>query len=98
MIRCINLRRYEKNTLQGFADLELVNTGLVLRDCTWHKKDGKEWVSFPAKAYKTATGDTAWQPLVEFAQDAQQAREQFRKQALEAIHAVAGEQDREAVS
>jgi len=34
----------------------------------------------------------AGQPLIEFAEGAQQVREQFRKQALEAIHTAADEQ------
>jgi hypothetical protein len=50
-----------------------------------------KWVSFPTKPYETKNGDTAWQPNTEFAEGAKQAREQFREQALEAIHAVAGE-------
>ena len=92
MIRCIKLRRYERNTLQGFVDLELTRVGIIIRDCTWHRHaDGKEWVGFPAKPYETKTGETAWQPLIEFAEGAREAREQFRKQALEAIHAVARE-------
>ena len=97
MIRCIKLRRYEKNTLKGFVDLELTRVGLVLRDCTWHEKAGKEWIGFPAKPYETKTGATAWQPLVEFAEGAKDAREQFRRQALDAIHA-ATEQPREPAS
>jgi hypothetical protein len=94
MIRCIKFRPYQKNTLRGFVDLELTRVGLVLRDCTWHIKDGKEWVGFPARAYETKNGETAWQPLIEFAEGAKEAREQFRRQAIEAIHAAA----REAVS
>ena len=99
MIRCLKLRRYEKNTLKGFVDLELTRVGIIIRDCTWHQHaDGKEWVGFPAKPYETKTGETAWQPLVEFAEGAKEAGEQFRKQALEAIHAFAAEQERESVS
>ena len=50
MIRCLKLRRYEKNTLKGFVDLELTRVGIIIRDCTWHQHaDGKEWVGFPAK-------------------------------------------------
>jgi hypothetical protein len=90
-IRCIRLRAYQKNTLKGFVDLELTRVGLVLRDCTWHEKDGKEWVGFPARSYQDQDGNTQWQPIVEFAHGAREGREQFRKQALEAIHAVAGE-------
>jgi hypothetical protein len=99
MIRCIKLRRYEKNTLKAFVDLELTRVGLILRDCTWHQHaDGKEWVGFPARSYQDKDGNTQWQALIEFADGAKEAREQFRKQALEAIHVFADEQSREPVS
>jgi len=93
MIRCVRFRRYEKNTLRGFVDLELVRTGLVLHDCCWHEKNGMEWVSFPARSYTDKNGVTQWQVLIEFAAGTDQAREQFRKQALEAIHAFAAKQE-----
>jgi hypothetical protein len=64
---------------------------LVLHDCTWHEKDGKEWVGFPARSYTDQNGKTKWQPLIEFAEGAKEAREQFRKQAVEAIRVVANE-------
>jgi hypothetical protein len=76
MIRCIRFRAYEKNTLKGFADLELPRVGLVLRDCCWHTKAGKEWVSFPARSYTDKDGNTAWQPLIEFVSDNKEARAQ----------------------
>jgi hypothetical protein len=88
MIRCIRLRRFEKNTLKGFADLELTRVGLVIRDCAWHESHGKQWIGFPARPYDV-NGERRWQPLVEFAQGAAAAREQFQKLAIEAIHAVA---------
>jgi hypothetical protein len=91
MIRCVRFRAYEKNTLKGFADLELTRVGLVLRDCTLHEKKGKEWISFPARSYQ-ADGGTRWSPLIEFADGATAARQQFQQQAIEAIHqAVAAE-------
>lgn len=61
----------------------------MIRDCTWHEKDGREWIGFPARSYQDQNGVTQWQPLVEFAEGAKEARAQFRNQALEAIHAVA---------
>jgi hypothetical protein len=88
-IRCIRFRPYPKNTLRAFVDLELTRVGLVLHDCTWHEKNGKEWVSFPARSYQDKDGNTLWAPLVEFAESAKQAREQFQRQAIEAIHAAA---------
>src|SRR5262249_17804503 len=86
MIRCIKLRRYEKNTLRAFVDLELSGVKLVLRDCTWHEKDGQEWVSFFARSYEGSDGATHWQPLIEFAEGAKEARKQFQRQAIAAIH------------
>jgi hypothetical protein len=48
--------------------------------------------SFPAKPYETKTGETAWQPIIEFAPGATEERESFRKQALTAIHEFAAEE------
>jgi hypothetical protein len=97
MIRCIKFRPYEKNTLRAFVDLQLTRTGLVLRDCCWHvHANGKEWVSFAAKPYETKNGETVWQPIVEFAEGATEARKQFQEQALAAIHAVVAAQNRRA--
>jgi hypothetical protein len=62
------LRPYQKNTLKGFATLVLPDAGLVLKECTWHEKDGKEWVGFPARQFTGQDGATKWQNLIEFAQ------------------------------
>ena len=94
MIRCIKLRRYEKNTLRAFVDLELSRVGLVLRDCAWHEKNGEEWISFPSRSYEGDDGVTRWQPLIEFVEGAKEARKQFQEQALVAIHAAVAEQER----
>ena len=91
-IRCIKFRAYERNTLKGFADLELSRVGIIIRDCTWHEKEGKEWVGFPAKSFTGQDGETKWRPLIEFAEGAGEARKQFQQQALDAIRAVAGEE------
>lgn len=42
-------RPFVKNTLRGFATVELP-IGLVISDITVHTKNGKSWASFPAKA------------------------------------------------
>src|SRR5215510_5302073 len=94
MMRCVLFRPYEKNTLKGFVDLELSRVGLALRDCTGHDKNGKEWISFPARSYEGDGGTTRWQPLIEFSQDAGAAREQFQRQAIEAVHAAVAGQER----
>jgi hypothetical protein len=99
MIRCIKVRRYKKNTLKAFVDLELSRVGLVLHDCTWHRHpDGKEWVGFPARPYEAEGGVKRWQPLIEFVAGAKEPRRQFQEAALAAIHAAVAEQDHLGVS
>jgi hypothetical protein len=95
MIRCIKFRPYQKNTLLGFADLQLVKTGIIIRGCTWHRKNDKEWIAFPAQRYEDESGKTQWSPMVEFADGATEAREQFRRSAIAAVHAVAHNQKNE---
>jgi hypothetical protein len=93
-ILCIKYRRFEKNTLRGFVDLQLTRVGLVIRDCTWHRHpDGKEWVGFPARSYVDENGGTHWVPLIEFAEGARKAREEFREQAIKAIHAAVADEE-----
>jgi hypothetical protein len=92
VIRCTRFRPRRKNTLQGFADLELPRVGIVIRDCSWHRHENlKEWVSFPARPYEDKSGKTTWSPLIEFVEGAREARDQFQRQALAAIHALVGE-------
>jgi hypothetical protein len=96
MIRVLNFRPRQKNTLRASIDLELTTIGLVLRDCTWHQREeGNEWVSLPARPYQGSDGVQRWQLIVEFAAGATTARKQFPEQALAAIHAVA-DQEQEA--
>ena len=92
MIRCLRLRRYEKNTLKGFADLELVRTGIIIHDCPLHEKNGREWIGFPARSYQDKDGNIQWQALIEFAPGANQERESFRQQAVAAIHEYVDEE------
>jgi hypothetical protein len=97
MVRCIKIRRYEKNTLRGFVDLELPHVGLILRDCTWHARDDQEWVSFFTRSYEGNDGATHWMPVIEFAAGARQARQQFQNEAIAAIDNFI-EQDRGSAS
>jgi hypothetical protein len=90
MIRCLRFRPCAKNTLRGFADLELTRVGLVIRDCPVHEKNGRSWVAFPARPWIDRDGNTQWQCLVEFSAGA--AREQFQQQALAAIRETAAEE------
>ena len=94
---CIKFHPHHKGSLRGFADLELPS-GLIIRGCTLFEKDGREWVSFPSRSYTDKDGATKWQPLVEFAETAKAERAAFQRQALDAIHDVAGSGDRLSVA
>src|SRR5262249_53827423 len=89
MITCPKFRPHEKNTLRGFADLELPRGGIHLQGLSWAGKDGKGWVFFPGRALEERRKANV-AAAVEFAEGAKEARNQFQQQALDAIHAVAG--------
>ena len=59
-------RPFSKNTLKGFLTIRLPEAGLVLKECTWHEKGGKEWVGFPARQFQGADGEKKWANLIEF--------------------------------
>jgi hypothetical protein len=42
--------RSVKNTLRGFFTVAFPS-GLIIRDCMLHEKNGKRWVSLPAREY-----------------------------------------------
>lgn len=80
---CVSFRAFSKNTLKGFCDFKLEPFGIVLRDCSWHEKDGREWVGFPAKKGPDKNGVADWIPIVVFAEGAN--RDRFQKAAVAAI-------------
>jgi hypothetical protein len=66
----------EKNTLKGFFSLELTS-GLVIHECSLHEKDGKAWISLPAKPQLDFEGrhrigndgKKLYSPVIEFRND-----------------------------
>ena len=62
----VSFRPYEKNTLQGFVTLALTPPGIVVHDCSYHQRDGKSWVAWPARSYEKE-GQTQWCRIVEAA-------------------------------
>jgi hypothetical protein len=59
--RILCFKPFEKNTLRGFFDIELAS-GLILRGCMLHEKNGRRWVGLPAKPY----GAQSWAAIVDF--------------------------------
>ena len=99
MITASDWREVAKNSLQGFCVLTLSPSGIVLRDCALHERDGKRWISLPSKPQidsegrqrkDATTGKALWTPVVEIAGKVE--RERFQRAALAAIDALRGRQ------
>jgi hypothetical protein len=83
-----DLKKVEKNTLRAFLTLETAS-GLVFREVSLHEKEGKRWISMPAKPFTKNDSTTGYKPMIEFRDAA--TRHAFQSQALEAIDAMLAE-------
>ena len=97
MITASDWREVAKNSLQGFWVLTLSPSGIVLRDCALHERDGKRWVSLPSRPpldaegrhrKDPATSKALWLPVVEIR--GRDQRERFQTAALVAIDKLRG--------
>jgi hypothetical protein len=93
MITASDLRRIDRNTLVAFCTLRLDPSGLVLNDCSYHRKDDREWIGLPGKPQidrdgtprkDPNTGKQLYTPVVEIPDRNQ--RERFQQAALAAVH------------
>ena len=93
-----DLRAMQRNTLQGFCTLHLEPSGLVLRDCSFHRTDdGREWIGLPSKPQidrdgnhrqDLKTGKPAYVAIVEIPD--KDRRERFQAAAVAAVRALLG--------
>ena len=54
-MRLVEWRAFQKNTLRGFAIIELPS-GLIVRDVSVHQKNGKWWAGLPSRPVLDAEG------------------------------------------
>jgi hypothetical protein len=54
-VKLVEWRAFRKNTLHGFAAIELPS-GLIIRDVSIHEKAGKWWASLPARPVLDSDG------------------------------------------
>src|SRR5688500_3745993 len=74
-ITCTGSRPDERNTSRGFADLQVRELKLTIRDCPVHQKGDSAWVSLPGKpqidkdgnALRDAGGRLKYVAVLEFA-------------------------------
>ena len=80
---CQSFKAFEKNTLRGFVSIRIIPLGITVNDLCLHEKDGRRWLSFPAKPYQGADGKHQWFPLVEI--EDKEVLRQFQAAGLAAI-------------
>ncbi len=74
---------HTRNSLQGFADLVLLDVGLKIAGSTLHEKDGSRWVGLPARKYQGDDGEAQYSKILEFA--SKESYWAFQDAALAAI-------------
>ena len=92
-VTCTSWTSFERNTLQGFADLFLRAVQLNLRGCAVHKKGDRRWVQLPAKPQldtnreliRDEGGKIQYAPIANF--DSREVSDRFSEAALKAIDA-----------
>jgi len=88
MIECIDYRPINKNTLLGYATINVPKWGdLELYDIAYCQKDGRRWVNFPSKAY-VKDGETKYSTYYRFKERANY--DKFCKSIKEAIEKKIG--------
>ena len=76
-------KKFDKNTLKAFVDIEFLDFCLVIKGCAVHQKDGSAWVGFPGREYTNDEGNRAWANIIEFS--SKDKREEFRLAAVDAV-------------
>ena len=64
-MKILNFRKYERNTLRGFIQVELPS-GMIVKDITWHQRDDREWLGLPARQYEKEDGSMGYANQVDF--------------------------------
>jgi hypothetical protein len=81
-IECRNHKPFTKNTLVAFVALMVSPPGLTVNDICLHEKNGRRWLSFPARPYQQ-DNTTRWLPIVLI--EDREVLQQFQAAGLEAI-------------
>jgi hypothetical protein len=83
MIEIINYKEVNRNTLKGYADVYLPNSKLEIFGCSYHVKDGREWVSMPQKEIAQSDGTKKYFSVVRYRETPH--RDSFSRHVIEAI-------------
>jgi hypothetical protein len=89
-ITCESWKPMEKNTLKGFASVNIGNLALQIHDVAVHQKDGRMWAALPARPWikdgalvVDETGKPQYSPVLEF--DRREVRDAFSAAVIRAV-------------
>jgi len=82
-VQISNWMALEKNTLRGFFNLTLQPSGLIIKQCMLHEKNGQRWVSLPGQKFIDAEGRTGFKSVLNFT--SRESADNFRDQVLRAL-------------
>ena len=89
-ITCQDWRALQRNTLLGFATINIKELRLTIRDVAIHEKNGQRWAQPPAKPQikngalvTDAAGKLQYSPVLEF--DSRAVRDAFSRAVVAAV-------------
>ena len=89
-ITCSEFRPLHRNTLRGFAEIEIAELQLTIKDVAIHVRDGARWAQLPAKPQvrdgalvRDADGKIAYAHIMDFASRA--VRDAFSAAVIRAV-------------
>jgi hypothetical protein len=77
-----NFRIVRKNTLIGFCEIETPG-GMILVDVALHEKNGRNWLSMPARQFEKPDGEKGWSAYIKFR--VRETGDKFQSAALPAV-------------
>ena len=73
-VKILQWKEYHKNSLEGYADIEVTPPGIIIRGVRLFGKDGRQWVRYPARPVKKPDGTTVWENIISLADFGAQKR------------------------
>lgn len=65
-IKIVKFKEYQKGSLVGFVDMELVKVGMVIHGASWFNSNGKQWFNMPSEKYTNSNGEEKYRPHLSF--------------------------------
>jgi hypothetical protein len=91
----LDFRPMDRNTLRGFAKIEVQKWGIVINDVALHDKLGRRWAQLPSTpqiqngaVMKDATGKAQYKPMFSFKDKS--LGDQFSRAVWDAVDAFVG--------